>query len=159
MSRTWKDRPSYVQANDKRNQKNAHEYHYCGASWTVLKEKLEERTVVYDWGDWKEEKTYFRKVVTLWGSEYTDCDLEEENIRDSQYQFTGCHYVPNNRFDWKWNRDKVRKDGRKTHESSIRAERQNKTKRLKDEYNVSGTVEEDYYFHDNKQKGWWWSWD
>lgn len=156
MSRTWKDRPAYIQANDPKNQKNALESHYCGARWVILKKKTETVTKTYDWGYGKPEVVeYKRTVVTLWGSEYEPCDLNEDNIREGRYTYVGCHYTPAGRSDWDWSYSKPRKDERKNRESEIRGERRNKTKRLVDEYNSVGYIEEDYYFLDNKQKGWW----
>lgn len=131
MSRTWKDRPSFVQANDKRNQKKSSEVHWCG---------------------WKH---YWSS-----GNEYSNCNLLEDNFRDGRYHYNGCYYRPeDDRPMWGYRKNFVKKWVLKEVQTEVRAERRMKTKKMVDEYNTNGYTEEDYYFLNNDQKFWHWYWD
>lgn len=148
MSRTYKDRPSNIQARDPRNRKLSREYHFCGPHWNAL--KFHEVFWVRIGG-----KDFTRKVVTKWSTEWEDCTLNETIRREGRYLFTGCRLEPVDRSDWTWHYDKFTQHNRDYFNSLQRGERRSKTKRLVDEYNACGIIEDDYIFESHKKKGHW----
>lgn len=149
MSRTYKDRPSNIQARDPRNRKVSREYHFCGPQWAMVKYKTVTTKRVYSDG------FYTRKIGVLWSTEWEDCTLHETMRREGRFLFTGCRLVPVDRSDWTWQYSKFSQDARDFYNGVQRTERRVKTKKMVDEYNACGIIEDDYVFEPYKKKGVW----
>ncbi len=149
MSRTYKDRPARVQANDPRNRKHAYEHHWCGPMWEAVEFKEQYRIRLWD------KKEYLHKVPTLWTTTYKECTLHDVDAPDRPYSYVDCHYLPQHKTDWTWQYSKFDQDARDFYNGIQRAERRTKTKQMVDEYNACGIIEDDYVFEPFKKKDGW----
>lgn len=148
MSRTYKDRPTRIQASDPRNRKNSYEEHWCGPRWEMIKYKSLPAVRIYGYD-------YVKKIPTLWTTTYTECTLHDDVKYGGRWDYTGCHYLPLHQTDWDWNYSKFTQDARDFYNGVQRAERRGKTKRMADEYNACGIIEDDYVFDSFKKKDGW----
>lgn len=149
MSRTYKDRPARVQANDPRNRKHAYEHHWCGPQWEMLIYKTVLTKKLFS------EGYYVKKIPTLWKTKWRACTLHEVDAPKRHYSYVDCHYLPQHRTDWTWEYSKFTQDVRDFYNGIQRAERREKTKRMVDEYNACGIIEDDYVFDSFKKKDGW----
>lgn len=156
MSRTWKDRPSRIQSVDPRNFRNSVESHFCGPRWVALKSHEEVYTSRWAWFGYESSEERTRTVVTLWGTEYKDCTLDQSAEHTSSGAWGICHRTPLDRSYWTFTYDKTYKDDRKNYNKRLKAQEKNVSKRLRDEYNACGIIEEDYIYPPHRaERGWW----
>lgn len=156
MSRTWKDRPSRIQSVDPRNFRDSVEFHFCGPRWVALKSHEEVFTSSWSWFGYESSKEYTRTVVTLWGTEYTECTLDQSAEHTSSGEWASCRRTPINRIDWNFDYSKTYKNDRKNYNKRVKAQEKNVSKRLRDEYNACGIIEEDYIYPPHRaERGWW----
>lgn len=138
MSRTRKDRPDWVQENDPRNREDARENHFCGATWVPIKFKEVETTRYNFW--FRAPETSTRKVAVLWTSGYKECDINEKG-----YDRT-CVFKPVRGWSWVYpGCCEPSQDDRRQFNREVRAESKTLTKRMMDQYNATGEVD-DYVF-------------
>ncbi len=149
MSRTYKDRPARIQANDPRNRKNSHEYHHCGPRWKLVRYKSITTKKLYS------EGFYEKKIPISWATEWKECTLHEDVNHGGRWTYLNCHYLPLTRTDWDWSYSKFTQDARDYFNSIQRSERREKTKKMVDEYNACGIIEDDIVFDSFKKKGHW----
>lgn len=149
MSRTYKDRPPRIQAIDSRNRKDSHEYHHCGPRWKLIKFKTVPTKMLFS------EDFYGKKIPITWATEWEECTLHEDVNHGGRWAYLNCHYLPLTRTDWDWYYSKFTQDARDFYNGAQRAEKRLVTKKMVDEYNACGIIEDDYVFEPFKKKDGW----
>lgn len=149
MSRTYKDRPQWVKENDPAYRKDSVAQHDCGTRSRYTKWHYEERNYTISWYSFQKTNTYRIRVVDEIELYYVDCDIDAEAHRSSSSYWTDktCEHV-----QYGGHRCEVQPEDRKQFHRQVRNERRGVTKKLVDEYNVSGTIEDDYVFTPHRKR-------
>lgn len=160
MSRTKKDRPYWVQSNDPEYRKKSRIRHGCGAylHYEYHIEHTEDTYEVPGRYEWSHEDqamayfpgrtkthTYIKRVTDARYQSYRECDLHELATR-GKYAFSSskeCTYTQRNHYYYG---SGASKDDRQQFWTAARHERQSITKKMADEYNACGILEDNYTF-------------